>query len=458
MFRAPAMLVAMLALAGANVAEARQTGGPTLLRVFLLDGTAFASLGEWARLDDRIVFSMPLTAGATELQLVTIPADRIDWARTERYADAARAAQYAATRGEDDFARLSADVAAALNDVALISDPARRLARAEAARRELAAWPGTHFGYRGAEVREIVGLLDEVISELRAAAGADRFEFTLVADGAPPAEPLLPAPAEAEIVDHLMRAADLAATPAERVGLLETVLRLLDRAVDFLPATWAAGIRRTALAGVEEERALDRQYAALRVGVLGEASRYAARADVRGIERLLATVHDRDAALGRRRPEVVSGLVGALGAQLEAARQLRLAQDRWQLQIRSYRAYHRAVRAPLSALADATPGLEDIRALAGPAPAALQSMATRLTRHGARLALVTPPPTLEPVHALLRSAWDLAQNAVRLRLDAVALSSLDRARDASAAAAGALLLVARARADLEAALAPPLRP
>ena len=47
-----------------------------LFRVFLSDGRVLSSYGEWARLDDRVIFSMPtqLSRDPMELHLVNIPA------------------------------------------------------------------------------------------------------------------------------------------------------------------------------------------------------------------------------------------------------------------------------------------------------------------------------------------------------------------------------------------------
>ena len=71
----------------------------SLLRVFLRDGTTLTSYGEYARVGDRIVFSMPLGVGSDAtppLQLVSLPDWRVDWNRTDAYREAARAVQYAA--------------------------------------------------------------------------------------------------------------------------------------------------------------------------------------------------------------------------------------------------------------------------------------------------------------------------------------------------------------------------
>ena len=81
-----------------------------LFRVFLSDGRVLSSYGEWARLDDRVIFSMPtqLTREPVELHLVTIPAQRVDWPRTEQYAESVRAAAYAATPRRRRLQRRSA--------------------------------------------------------------------------------------------------------------------------------------------------------------------------------------------------------------------------------------------------------------------------------------------------------------------------------------------------------------
>ena len=48
---------------------------------------------------------------------------------------------------------------------------------------------------------------------------------------------------------------------------------------------------------------------------------------------------------------------------------------------------------------------------------------------------------------MIGSAWELAQNAFRLRVEAVSANNVDVAQRASSAAAGALMLYQRARAD-----------
>src|SRR5206468_673600 len=152
-----AAMIAVVLLA----APSRATGNDdaTLLRVFLKDGTSLVSYGEPARVEGRVIFSMP--AGSMPnppLHLVDIAVARVDWERTERYAANARATRYLQTQAENDYAALSNNVAAALNEVTLTTDPARRLAIVEHARKVLAEWPHSHYNYRQPEVRQMLGM------------------------------------------------------------------------------------------------------------------------------------------------------------------------------------------------------------------------------------------------------------------------------------------------------------
>lgn len=435
-----------------------QEAGASLYRVFLKDGRVLTAYGEWARLDDSVVFSMPTRRGdpAAELHIVSLAASEVDWERTQRYATALQAQNYAATRGEADFARLGDDVARTLNDIATVKEPAERLARAELARKTLNEWPGARYAYRAVEVREILGLLDQVIADLRAKVGQTGTSFALVAP--PPVlpdEPLLPEPSEAEMVEQLMTAAQLAQTPAERTSLLRTLLGLLDRAVDVLPKGWAGYVRGEAAAKLAEDQRVDRAYAELRTATLTSAAKSAARADVRALERLRGAVRVADARLGSSRPADITGLLAALDARLEAARSMQLARDQWELRAPAARQYRRSVSPALRAITRHTTALEDVRAQAGPPASKLQSVLDRWRRDGTRLDRLTPPVEMAPVHALFRSAWAMGDQAFSLRLSAAASNDPARAQQASSAAAGALMLLTRARADLDAALVRP---
>lgn len=452
------MVVVFLAVAAA--ANAQPPATPPLLRVFLTDGTSLTSFGEWVRMDDRIVFSLPLSDGPTpDLQLVTLAAGRVDWVKTERYAQTARTVHYASTRAEDDFAQFSNQVASVLTGVAREPDPRRRLAMAESARSALAEWPRQHYGYRAADVQQMLSLLDEVVSDLRAAAGQDTFELNLVSTTPmAPAETLLPPPSTAQLAEELLAASTLAESPAERTTLLERVVGLIERAANLLPTAWATKVKASALGGIRTERATDLAYTKLAATTLDRAAQRARAADVRGLERLRAETLRADAKLGAKRPAELGVMLAAIDAGTESARRLRLARDQWRLLAPVYRSYERSVRPALVTLAGAERTLEDIRAQAGPSPALLKKAITRFYRARPAVNGTNPPAQLVAAHALLKSAWEMADSALALRMRAVETGDPARAAEASAAAAGALMLTVRARDDIAQAVKAPALP
>jgi hypothetical protein len=72
-----------------------------------------------------------------------------------------------------------------------------------------------------------------------------------------------------------------------------------------------------------------------------------------------------------------------------------------------------------------------------------------------RAALIVPPQEFGAAHALIVSAAQLAANAASIRRQAALSGDIGRAWDASSAAAGALMLSARARTEIQALLRPP---
>jgi len=442
----------LLCVSCAVLPAVAQDGDAGLFRVFLKDGRVLTSYGEWARVDGRVVFSMPIRRGdpGADLRLITVPELEVDWTRTEQYAGAVRSERYARTRGDTDFAVLSNEVASALNAIATESDPVARLQRVEAARQLLLDWPGAAYGYRAVEVREILSLLDEALAGLRASSGVSGVPLALVAPPAlAPSEPLLPEPSEAEMVEQLLTAADIAPTAAERTSLLQTVLGFIDQAASALPRAWAMLMRRDASMRLAEEAALDAAYASLRTRTLTTAARLGARADVRGLERLRNAVRTADGRLGTARADDIAALAEAVDRQLAQAQRLRLARDQWELRLPEVRRYRDAMGPLLRTASRSTSALEDVRAQAGPSASQLPALLARWKADGLRLERVVVPADLASLHAIFRSAWSMGEQALSLRLSAAAANDAPRAAQASSAAAGALMLWARARADLE---------
>ncbi len=424
-----------------------------LFRLFLHDGTAVACQAEYVRVEGRVVCSMPL---GSETTLVSLPDEVVNWTRTEEYAAALRAERYARTRGERDFTELSVEIAGLLNEIAFTEDNARRLAIALDARQRLARWPALHHNYRAGDVQQILLLVDEAISDLRAAAGAQSFDLAFAAQtGPPPAVPLLPAPTADESVAAAFRVAELAADATERLTLLDAVQRVLSNGTSAVTPELHARLAPAIAARIDEERSTDRAYAGLAAAATSRARARAERADVRGVERVLDDVRERDAALGRRRPRQAAAIIAAIQEELDAARRLRLARDQWALRRTVVVAYQRRVRGPMEELQLMSGGLDDIKRLAGPAAPVLDRLARRAAEAMRALHAVVPPPDVASIHALLVSAAQLAGQAVDGRRDAVARGAMDRAWQASSAAAGALMLIARAREELAQALAPP---
>ena len=439
----------------------------TLFRVFLKDGGTLVSYGEVARVGDQVVFSMPTGAGTPPpLHLTSVAADRVDWPRTERYAMSARSGRYIETQAENDYANLSNQVAQTLNDVGQTNDPARRLELVERARRMLVAWPADHFNYREADIRQLVTMLDTAIADLQnqgsqGAQGSQgsRFAFNLVALATPPPvyEPLLPPPTLKESIEQVLVAARMSESSADRVQLYKSAHTELarNRNDPSIPTEWVIATSLTITEAIATETRIDRSYQSLSQRMLRLADLRAREGDVRAVERLFTRVRANDKLLGYARPDLVSSLVAAIEEKLDAARRLQLARDRFALRAPVFAEYRLAMRAPLEQFTALKPALEDIKALAGTPPATLTFIEGSIGRVAAAVNAVTPPEELVEAHALFISALNLAQNAASIRREATLASSIERAWDASSAAAGSLMLGAKARTDMQTLLRRP---
>jgi hypothetical protein len=430
----------------------------TLFRLFLLDGSVLVSYGEFARVDDRVVFSMPVGGRPDEprLQVASVRAALVDWPRTEHYSASARYQRYAQTRGEEDFRVLSNEVALALNDVALSSNRQQALALAEKVRGDVAEWPRAHYGYRANDIREIVAVLDEAISSLRASTGSSgAFELALVATAeAPPLEPVLAMPTPRQQFDSIMHLANLS-TSSDRVALLQAAMTLVSGSAAIIAGSEASALKRSVERELREELATDRRYASLSQRVVSQATDYAARAAITDIERLIAKIPRQDAKLGQQRPEVVQSINSAVQTQLFAARRLRLLRDQWLLRQSSYRAYQRSVASQILLLVKSQPMLDAIRRLDGPPPDRLLVLRTQLSGGAERLERVRTPDYLRGINDLLVGTWRFADNAVRARVKAIEGGDPASAWEASSAAAGALMMLTRVQSEIRDILEPP---
>jgi hypothetical protein len=448
------ILAVLVCLAG--MSRAASAGSDvTLFRLYMLDGSVLTSYGEFARVGDQVVFSMPVGGRPEEprLQVTSVKTALVDWPRTDRYAVSARYQRYAETRGEEDFRILSNEVAVALNDIALSNNRQQGLALAESVRRTVADWPRMHYGYRQNDVREILSVLDQAISSLRVAQGATSFELSLVAMAdTPELEPVAGMPNARQQLDEIFYVA-AHARGAERVALLQTGLALLSESSSAISD--APALRRQAETQIRQELSTDRKYASLTQRIVAQAKTYAARAGITDIERLASRIPQEDAKLGSQRPEIVQALNSAVQSQLFAARRLRLQRDQWLLRQSAYREYQRSVGSSLLLLVKNSNSLEAIRTLEGPPPDRLLALRQQLSGGAARLERLRTPDYLRSTHELLVGAWRFAENATRARYEAIEKANAAAAWEASSAAAGALMMLSRAQAEIRSLLEPP---
>ena len=297
---------------------------------------------------------------------------------------------------------------------------------------------------------------NEAISNLRAAAGETAFSLNLIAEVEPPRPaPLMREPTPAESIAQAVAVAKVTDVAADRLSILRAVVSVIDDPLNGAIKRRAESDRRWALSTIRDEVATDRRYSELTATTISRASSAVARADVRDVEKILAAARRRDADMGSQRPDVMQSLLTDLQRKLDAARQLRLARDQWRERVGSFRVYRRAVAPVFEVLEKAQRSLDDIKRLAGSEPEALVTLDARLGDGLRFLGLVSVPDQLKSSHALLQSALNLADHAVKMRREAVLTGELKFAWDASSSAAGSMMLLVKAQEEMDATLSGP---
>lgn len=438
--------MALATVAGVLQAQAKT---PLLFRIFLHDGSTLVSYGEFARVGGGVLVPVPIgdVTADPQLHVVTIPDARVNWPATDAYTAAVRGKHYAETRGEEDYALLTGQVTLALNDIAATADPKRRLAMAQEARGNLAAWPSRNYGFKAADVAQLVTIFDDVIAEMRVDAGEGQFDLSLVAMTLPPpAVAMLPAPDVRSSLELAYRAARLSSDPSERAALL----RALVDALAYAPTgeTWAPRLRAQASAALAVELKADREYGALLRSSIGAAEARTAGGDVRGLQAIIARALRSDDALGRQRPGEMAALLATLDLKLKEAQRVRLVLDGRALRQEEIRAYERRIGPPLQRISGFRKWLDSIRDLAGPEPKFLRPLEDRARLAIQELSAAAPPADVAAAHQMLTASLHMTRQAAALRRAAVSSNDINIARDASSAAAGALMLGARALEEL----------
>jgi hypothetical protein len=450
--RVTRVLVVAAMLAGGAARAAAETTAP-VFRVFLKDGTALACWGEYAQVGDQLVLTLPVGSGARRAyEFLSLPVSSIDMPRTERYAEAVRAAQFAATRGAAEYAELRDRLAKQLAAIPLLPDNGERIAAAESARQQLLDWANTSHGYRAAEVHNLLKTFEATIIDLRVAAGEPRFSINMTAGVSPPAPPRLrAAPGAAETVALALRAAS--ATADEEVR--KAILRRARSVAASLGGEPGKAMRAAVAEQIKVEARLDSLYRWLRTDVARHAERFVDEGDTRGIEALRQRVASTDRRWGRRRPAQVTGLLASLDAYYEAAAEHRLVLDQWESMRAELVAYQKQV-APLVAELD---GLRPLLAAINDLASTPLTDLVRAEEHTGSmittLGRVPAPSAAAPAHDLLARAIERADAAVRTRHTAVTTRQLPVAREAAAAAADARARLTEAKAAVAALVRPP---
>jgi hypothetical protein len=446
-----ALIVCAVGAAWANAADEA-----TLFRVFLKDGSSIVTYGEFARVGDQVVLSVP--AGGTlqnpRLHAVTLAASRVDWDKTDRHAASSRYQRYVATRAEADYQRLTEEVASVLSNIAQSTDRPKALATAEQARKMLSEWPRAHYGYRQQDVQEIVRLLDSAISRLKGGAVSVPFQIALVSAPEMSLEPVATLPGPRQQLEQLLHIARITTDVSERVALLNSALGLL-ATPGVVTVSETTRLRRTIQDQLQRETAIDKQYDRLTKDVLSRATRAAGDAKIRDIERLLERIPKEDARLGGQRPQTVQALSASVQGQLNNARMLRLLRDQWKSRQALFNEYQRSVGLEIVQLVKARAALEAIKKLDGPPPDRLEALNRVLRGGAARLDRLLVPEYLRATHELVIGAWRFAEAATAARVRAVSSGQIALAWEASSAAAGALMMLSRAQNEMRLLTEPP---
>jgi hypothetical protein len=430
-----------------NLVAAQAPSPSSVYRVFLKSGDALPSFGEAAVVADRIVFNLSIggSDGPLTLQLVSLPLPLIDVDRTVRYADSMRAAFYTATRGEAEYAEMTAALSRDLERLAGMPDRKQQLLMAEQLHLGLVAWPRSHFFYRASDVEKLAAMVGDVINELKVAVGEKTFALELTAGPpAPRREPLMVAPRLKESISLSLTASSAADIGEERLAILKSAASITP-ADD--PELSAAVARR-----LQQETNAERSYAALVADIRKRAQAAEASGNAPAIDKLQAELLNRDQQYGFRRPKTVQDLIEELRKARDSAVARKDALDKYASVRRRLLDYELEVRPAFSALDGLRPVLEYYRELRVVSFERTTAAADRFERMRAHVESLTPPPEASAIHATLISALRMGIEATTRRREAAATNAMPTLRAASSAAAGALLLGDRARNDLVSSL------
>ena len=436
----------------ASIAAGGQAPSLEVFQVFLKDGRVLHSHGECATLPDDLVCVVRLEGGQVDAShdVLTVPRELVDEERTGAYARAVRARAYGNSRGEREYAELTADLSRVLTELEQSDDRDRRLGIAQMARARIANWSDDHFGYKAAETSQLVALFDGVIAELRVAAGQTTFSLDLIANMAPAEEmALLPAPDVTEALRGALTAADVTRVAAERLAILRSAQRVASAATGADPE-----VRNAVASTLKAEEAVERRYRALMEDAIARADVAVRHGRASVMQRLIWEVEAADRDLGSRRPREMAAFGRRLAIELDLAMQQQAAYQRWEQVKDTLLAYELRLRPIFDKWVSQRRVLRALTALTVPSPSDVDTAQRRFGEISRSLSALRPLPELREVHAVLQSATQMAQQGLILGERLTVADNAAIARNASSVIAGAELLLDQARRDLVVALNP----
>lgn len=418
----------------------------------LKDGTIIFSHGDYAAVNEQITLMLPFDhEDAPRVEAVSLPHSAIDLHATTRAAESVRAARYALTRGPREFADFSQEVSAVLNAVPSQPDAIARVNVVEAVMRRLIEWPAAHHGYRALEINEAVAMLDLILNQLRAAAGMNRVDLTLMASTHTPSPTFaFRQPTLVDLIETAMRLVEVLTVPAERTAVLRAAAESLARHRTELPAVWFANGQRRVAAALKSETQVDEEYRKLSAGIVARGARAVRERNVRAIAALQSDLLERDQRLGGKRQEVVLSTMAALQTQFEIAARAQLLRDRRELDIQSVRSYVDGVAPAVKRFRTVQRDLQQIGRVSA-IPSKMQELRDAVGFVNRTLAQCLPPPQVAEAHSLMLRAAQLADVAAQEPVDRRISHDLST-RLRTSAAVEALTTFERAHVALEASL------
>jgi hypothetical protein len=200
---------------------------------------------------------------------------------------------------------------------------------------------------------------------------------------------------------------------------------------------------------VERETELDNEYADLTSRTLRKAKEHVSDGDPASLERLAAEARKEDGRLGYQRPDQMTALMASLAAATEKASERRQAIDQYEYRRKAFASYRKRINSSLEKFDDVVDDITSVKNLDSIGTRQLGKVSNRVSAIEVGLLPLVPPTELRSAHDLLFSSVRLMREAIKLQGGSASSVDVSRVQNASASAAGALLLLDTARRRID---------